>query len=46
MIKIFNKTKQDMLKCSICGKKLKKIDKYIYRGNCEHLNKNIRVSIG
>ena len=40
------KLKENILKCVICGKKLKKIDKYIYRGNCEHFNKNTRVSVG
>lgn len=53
-IKVDIKRGKDVPKCSICGKEFipvedsieKKITGYIFKGDCEHFPKNIRISIG
>jgi len=46
--------KEDLLRCSICGKEfinaydeiLKDINPYVYKPNCDCLNKDLRISVG
>ena len=29
--------------CPICGTQLIRIKKYVYKGNCEHISKNLNI---
>lgn len=37
---------EELFKCVVCGKPLIKIGEYQYKGNCKHVPKNWRLSVG
>ncbi len=42
----FKTEKKDVLKCAVCDKPFVRVSENIWKPNCKHINKEIRVSVG